>query len=70
MLAEHHDAMAASVAKTMAEIHLKVDKVVGEDLDPADRPDFGDLLTGTFTCRDWRFIRLAIEQACGEIDSI
>jgi hypothetical protein len=63
LLAEHHEAMANSVAKTLAEIHLKVGKVVGEDLDMKDRPDVGALLTGTLTCREWRFIRLAIEQS-------
>jgi hypothetical protein len=69
LLAEHHQDMADSVAKTLAKIHLKVGKVVGEDLDLEDRPDFGALLTGTLTCREWRFIRLALEQARGGIDS-
>jgi hypothetical protein len=69
MLAEHWEAMAASAVKTMAKIHRKVVKVTGEDLDPKNRPGYEDLLTETLTCREWRFIRLALEEAIESIQS-
>jgi hypothetical protein len=63
MLAEHYKEMTDIVAKALAEIHQKVDKVLSKDLDFEDQPNHADLLTGTLTCGEWRYIRHAIEQA-------